>query len=58
MPRQMTVVFPMEVIIMPGTTYMALSRATYPPHLHGRARLAEGSGAVVRGLFDRQVVGY
>ncbi len=26
-----------------------------PPHLHRRARLAEGSGAVVRGLFDRQV---
>jgi hypothetical protein len=26
MPRQMTVVFPMEVIIMPGTTYMAFEQ--------------------------------
>jgi len=26
MPRQMTVVFPMEIIIMPGTTYMAFEQ--------------------------------
>ena len=48
MPRAMTVVFPMEIIILPDTTYiMHRIFQSGAPHLHRRARLAEGHRARV-----------
>ena len=56
MPRVMNVIFPMEVIVTPNTTYMLIEYLTQQrSDLHRRARLSEGFRAELHRLLDRQM---
>ena len=53
----MTLYRPMEIVVLPETTYILIDHAHRfpPPHLHRRARLAEEGRAELHRLFDRQM---
>ena len=55
MPRAMNVVFPMEIVITPKTSYIMIEDQHAAANLHRRPRLAERSRARLYGLFDRQM---
>ena len=55
MPRVMTVVWPIEIVITPEDHLRAVREQSAAPHLHRRPRLADQRGAVLQRLFHRQM---
>jgi hypothetical protein len=54
MPTMMTLYRPMEIIVLPDTTYIRIDHTTsLIADLHRRARMAEGSPAKLPRLFHR-----
>ena len=55
MPRAMNVIFPMEIVVTPKTTYVMIEYLHAAPDLYRRARMAQGLRAELHGLLDRQL---
>ena len=54
-PRQMNVVFPMEIVILPRTTYIMIEYLSMLRRVITDGRNWPGSGAILHGLFNRQM---